>query len=185
MALPDWILGVLFRPGETFERASTEMTTSYWWILLSVFTLEAILMVNDPMLQKVVPSPSNTDIILNWAIFLLLIFHIQSLCFFGAGHLVGWTHTWSDAMKYTGLTWGLFLVEDMVTFYSFLKEQHLLLFWVAIPFIVWRIAVQTAGVQRVTGRSLGSAFLIVLVATLPWQAPLLYLAWVGTFKTAM
>lgn len=185
MALPDWILGVLFRPGKTFERASTEMTFSYWWILLSVFTLEAVMMMNDPALRRMVPTPSNADIIFNWAFFLLLIFAFQSLCFFGAGRLFGWALRWPEAMKYTGLTWALFLLEDMVTFYSFLREQRPLLFWVALPFIVWRIAVQTAGVRRLTGRSLGTALLIVLVGTLPWQLPLLYLSWTSLFQTSM
>ncbi|MFZ5825954.1 MAG: hypothetical protein ACOY94_16790 [Bacillota bacterium] len=182
MALPDWILGVLFRPGETFERARTEMTYSYWWILLSVFTIEAVMMVNDPVIRRMVPTPSNADIIYNWAVFLLLIFTFQGLCFFGAGRLFGWAITWSEALKYTGLTWALFLLEDMVTFYPFLREQRTLLFWVSLPFIVWRIGVQTAGVRRLAGRPAGVALAIVLVGTLPWQLPLLYLSWTSLFQ---
>lgn len=185
MALPDWILGVLFRPRETFERSNTEMTFSYWWILLSVFTLEAVLVIYDPEVRQMVPKPPTGDLIFNWMLFLLTIFTVQSFCLLGAARLFHWPISWPDAMKYTGLTWALYLVEDMVTFYPFLKQQYLLLFWVSIPFILWRIGLLAVGVKRVTGRSLGAALLIALLATLPWQAPLFYLSWVSTFHNVM
>lgn len=185
MALPDWILGVILRPGETFVRARTEMKLSYWWILISVFTIESVLLVNDPRLHGLLPTPSSGAIVFNWATFLLLLFMVQSLSLLAAGRLMGWAITLAEARIYTGLIWVLVLVEDLVVFYPYLMQWDKALFWIQLPFIAWRIAAQTVGVMRVTGSSPRRALTIVLIATLPWQLPLLYLSWAGTFQQTM
>ncbi|MFZ5817086.1 MAG: YIP1 family protein [Bacillota bacterium] len=182
MALPDWILGILFRPGETFERARTEMTLSYWWILLSVFTLEAVLILNHPQVGRMVPTPPADLILFNLGVFLLSVYATQVFCLFGVGWLFGWRVSFADAMKFTALVWSLFLLEDMVTFYSYLKEQTVLLFWVSIPFLAWRLVAQSLGISRVSGMPLWKAALVVVLATLPWQAPLLYENWLAAFR---
>jgi hypothetical protein len=181
LALPDWILGVLFRPGETFERARTDMRFSYWWILLSVFTIETVLLLYGPEVQKMVPTPPADAVALYVLVVLSAVFMAQSICLFGLGRLFGWAITMAEAMKYSALIWSITLLEDMVTFYSYIKDQRLLLFWVGVPFIIWRLVAQTAGVRRLTGMPLGRAALLVFLATLPWQGWLTYQAWLATF----
>lgn len=181
MALPDWILGVLFRPGETFERARTEMSLSYWWIVLSVLTIEGVLWYYSPQIQSMVPTPSADLVVFSLAIQLMSIYAAQTLCLFSAAWFFGWPISLAEAMKYSGLMWSLFLLEDMITFYSFLKDQRLLLFWITFPFLAWRLAVQTAGVRRLTSMPLWRSILLVLVANLPWQGYLIYRSYMATF----
>lgn len=182
MALPDLILGVLFRPGETFERARTEKSLSYWWILLAVISLEAVILTYSPAIRNAIPTPPTDQIILATATLCLEIFVTQVLCLFGTSHLFGWKIPFRDAMQFTGLVWAVALLEDLVVFYPYMREQSLLLFWIAIPFVAWRMVAQTLGIHRISGLSLGRAALIVLLATLPWQVPLLYLNWSAAFQ---
>lgn len=174
MALPDWILGVLFRPGETFERARTEMTFSYWWILLSVVSLEAVLYYYSPQAQAMVPRPTADATITYSVIMNTGFLGMFSLCLFGAGRLLGWPLTFADAVKYAGLLWGVTLLEDLVVFYPYLMNQLILVFWVPIPFMLWRVIALTAGVRRLTEMPLWRALLLSLLANLPWQGWLLY-----------
>ncbi len=181
MALPDWIVGILLRPGETFERSRNEMTLSYWWILLSVFTIESVMVLYTPGMWGPPPTPPADAIIFTWIMWLMSIFTVQSLLFFGVARFFGWALGWIDTVKFIGLTWVLFLVEDLVTFYPVLRQQDQLLFWVSLPFIVWRLAVMVAGVRRLAGFSTGRSLGLVLAATLPWQLPLLWLNYSAIF----
>lgn len=182
MALPDLILGVLFRPGVTFERARSEKGASYWWILLSVISLEAVILAYSPAVRNAIPSPPTDQVVLATVTLCLEIFVTQVLCLFGVSHLLGWKIPFRDAMKFTGLVWAVALVEDLVIFYPYMQDQTLLLFWIGIPFILWRMIAQTIGIRRTSGLSLGRSGLIVLLATLPWQIPLLYLNWAAAFQ---
>lgn len=179
MALPDWILGLLFRPGQTFVKAHREMRGAYWWILLSVYTVESVMLLFSSSVRSMIPSPPVDLILYNLLIFFLLIFSAQTICLLGAGRFLGWPIGLREAMKFTGLTWSLFLLEDLVTFYPYLKGQENLLFWLAIPFLLWRMAVQTIGVRQISGLPAVRSALIVLLATLPWQVPLLISSWPG------
>lgn len=174
MALPDWILGVLFRPGETFERARTEMTYSYWWILLSVLTLETVLIYYSPGVKSMIPPPTADLVFLSQMIILSFLFIAQVLCLFGFGRLLGWALTMGEAMKYSALVWAVTLLEDLFAFYPFLKGQGLLVFYIAVAFALWRLIAQIVGVRRITDLPLGRAALLVFLANLPWQGWLLY-----------
>lgn len=179
MALPDWILGVVLRPGETFLRARDQVGGWYWWILLSVFTVEAVITLYSPAVSRMVPSPSPEDLLLSLATIQLALFWLQAICLLGVAFFLGWRITLGEAMRYTGLTWALYLVEDLATFYPYLKEQYTLLFWLSVPFALWRMGALAAGVRELAGFSAGRAILTVLLATLPWQVPLLVMSWPG------
>lgn len=174
MALPDWILGVLFRPGETFERARTEMTFSYWWILLSVLTLESVLIYYSPDVQQMIPLPSIDTVVVSQMIVLSTVFTTQVLFLFGVGRLFGWMLSLGEAMKYSALVWAVTLLEDLLSFYPFLKDQKVLVFYIAVLFTLWRLVAQAAGLRRVTNMSLWRAALLVVLANLPWQGWVLY-----------
>lgn len=179
MALPDWILGVLLRPGQTFLHARDQMRGAYWWILLSVFTVESVLVLYSPAVSRMLPRPSADLLLFNLLTLQLAIFWTQAICLLGVGFFFGWRITFGEAMKYTGLTWALYLLEDLVTFYPYLKEQYTLLFWVSIAFALWRMAALAAGVRQLSGFPAGRAILTALLATLPWQVPLLITSWPG------
>lgn len=183
MALPDWIIGILFRPGETFERARTEMRVSYWWILLSVITIESIMTVYAPTESTSAATAPADALIFVVVIWLLSIFTMQNLLLFGSARLFGWALTLNEAQKVTGLMWVLILVEDLVTFYPVLKGgQENLLFWVGFPFVLWRLLVLVAGIRRLSGFSTGRSIGLALAATLPWQVPLVWLNYVLIFS---
>lgn len=177
MALPDWISGMLLRPGHTYKQAESEMRFSYWWILLTVVTIEAVMTIYHPSIRSAVPSVSAGSVVLSLVNLLFFIFSIQVFLLFGVSRAFGWHLAFPAAVKFTGLTWTYFLVEDIVTFLPYLREQDALVFWISIPFLLWRIAAQAVGVRALSGLSLARSVLIALAATLPWQLPLLYLNW--------
>jgi len=179
VALPDWILGVVLRPGQTFLRARDQMRAAYWGILLSVFTVEAVIILYSPSFTRMIPRPTTGELLLSLAAIQLAIFWTQAVCLLGVGFIFGWHITLGEAMKYAGLTWALYLVEDLATLYPYLKEQYMLLFWASIPFALWRMAALAAGVRQLSGFPAGRAILIALLATLPWQVPLLIMSWPG------
>jgi hypothetical protein len=153
------------------------MRFSYWWILLTVFTIESVMTIYHPITRSQVPSVSADVVMSNLLSVLFLIFSVQVFFLFGASNALGWKLAFADAVKYSGLTWTFFQVEDIVTFFPYLREMNLLIFWMAIPFLLWRIAAQAVGIRVVSGLSLPRSALICLAATLPWQLPLLYLNW--------
>jgi|GEM_PF-1748606 len=179
LALPDWIRGMLLRPGETFAQAQREMRYAYVWILLCVFTVEAVMLLYHPDVRSAVPSLPADLLLLNLLSMLVIIYSIQVGLLFWSGWAFGWRVPLSDAMKYIGLIWALFLAEDVVTFVPYLKGQDGLLLWLSLPFLGWRVAALAAGVRAVSGLPPLRTVLIALMATLPWQLPLLYLNWLS------
>ena len=177
MALPDWVRGMLLRPAETFAQAQTQMRYAYLWILLSVFTVEAVMLLFDPDIRTAAPSVPAGLLILNLLNLQLTLFVIQAVLLLWSSRLFGWQIGLQEAAKYTGLVWVLFLVEDIITFIPYLTQRDWLVLLVSFPFLLWRIAAQTAGVRRISGLSRARALAIVLVATLPWNLPLIYLNW--------
>ncbi|MFO7273793.1 MAG: hypothetical protein DIU55_002855 [Bacillota bacterium] len=177
MALPDWIRGMLLRPADTYAQAQTEMRYAYLWILLSVFTVESVMLLYHPSTRSAVPSVPAGALLLILLHLLLTLFAVQAVLLFWSARLFGWKIQLQEAAKYTGLIWTLFLVEDIVTFVPYLRQRDWLVLWASVPFLVWRVAAQTAGVRRLSGLSWGRALGLVLIATLPWNLPLLYLNW--------
>ncbi len=177
MALPDWIRGMLLRPAETFAQAQTQMRYAYIWILLSVFTIEAVMLIYHPAIRSAVPSVPAGALLFNLLNLMLMLFAVQVALLFWSSRFFGWHIQVQEAMKYTGLIWVLFLVEDIVTFVPYLTQRDMLVLWASLPFLLWRIGAQTAGVHRISGLSRARALALVLTATLPWNLPLLYLNW--------
>ena len=177
MALPDWIRGMLLRPAETFAQAQTQMRFAYLWILLSVFTVEAVMLLFHPSVRSAVPSLPAGALLWSLLNLTLTLFAVQAVLLFWSGRIFGWRIELQEAAKYTGLVWVLFLVEDIVTFVPYLTQRDRLVLWASVPFLLWRVAAQTAGVRRLSGLPLARALGLVLTATLPWNLPLLYLNW--------
>ncbi|MBP2018322.1 NADH:ubiquinone oxidoreductase subunit 3 (subunit A) [Symbiobacterium terraclitae] len=177
MALPDWIRGMLLRPAETFAQAQKEMRYAYLWILLCVFTIEAVMLLFHPDVRAAGPGVPADLLLFNLFSLLFMIFSVQVGLLFWSGLAFGWRIRLADAMKYTGLIWVFFLAEDVVTFVPALKEQDMLSLWLSLPFLVWRIGALTAGIRAVSGLPPARTLAIALMATLPWQLPLLYLNW--------
>lgn len=177
MALPDWVRGMLLRPAETFAQAQTHMRYAYLWILLSVFTVEAVMLLYHPAIRSAVPSVPAGALLFNLLNLLLMLFVIQAALLYWSSRLFGWQIQLQEAAKYTGLIWVLFLAEDIVTFIPYLTQRDALVLLFSFPFLIWRVAAQTAGVHRISGLSRARSLGLVLTATLPWNLPLLYLNW--------
>lgn len=186
MTFADWVLGVLFRPAATFEYARQNLRFGYWWILLSVLTIETVTAIYSPPLPGG-PSLSVEDTVFTMFIWLLLLFAVQALLLMVAARVFGWQLPWMEALKYTGLLWSIVLVEDLFAFYPALTGNHRVTAMIALPFIAWYVWALAMGIKRLTGLSTPRALVTSAMATLPFRLGLLWLYWsdVTTAATTM
>jgi hypothetical protein len=170
----EWIVGALFRPSATFARARHELHFDYWWILLSVLTLNILVALYRPLPpgQESVPT---LFLILYVSTVLLVLLDLQALLLLGVGRLFRWQLTWAETLRYVGLAWSIHLLENMITFPLALQGESVALLWIGIPFLVWYVVILTAGVRQLSGLSLSQSLLITVMATLPWQVGLYWL----------
>jgi hypothetical protein len=172
----DWVIGVLTRPGDTFDRAQQEIRFGYWWILLSVFTLETVMMV---FLLPPDLNVATADVVVVHIAYLLILFDVQAAFVWAAARAFAWQVPWGAAVKFTGLLWAVLLLEDMVTFYFTLAEKPLLSLWISTPFVVWYLLAAFVGLRRLSGMATGKALLLTLMAAAPWRLGLYLLSWVN------
>lgn len=169
----EWIFGVAFRPGATFERAREQLRFGYWWIILTVITLEAVVGTYGR-------GGFGTDLWLDGAIFVtmydLILFDIQALMLMGAARLTtGWQLSWIEAHKFSGLLWSIILIEDLVTFYPALTGMDQISFWAGTFFSLWYVVAMWIGLRRGAGLSAGRALLMTLLAGVTWRGGILAL----------
>lgn len=154
------------------------MRFGYWWILLAVFTLEIVVAIFAPV--PAAQAPLDTHVLVLFSLtFLMVVFDIQALLLWISGRSLGWAVTWQDSLKYTGITWSVLLVEDIVTFYWAVKGQNTVVLVLGFPFFIWYVAALAIGVRAVSGCTGGRAFAIALLASVPWRAGLLWLYWMN------
>jgi hypothetical protein len=173
----EWVAGVLFRPAATFERARQNLRFGYYWILLSVFTLEIVGEIYSPPIGPSEPPVAATDVALWVALILMIRFDLQALLLLGAARAFGWRISWAEALKYIGLAWSVLLVEDIATFYLALKGYYTPLMWLGIPFFLWYLISLSAGVRRLSALPWWEAALLTLLASVPWRAAEFWLTW--------
>lgn len=172
----DWVKGVLIRPGETFAQAEHHLRFGYWWILLSVFSLEVVGTIYSPQLEPELRE--QMGIVVLWSLtVLMLLFDLQALLLVGAARILGWQLTWRDSLKYIGLSWSVILLESATGFVPALLGYSETVLWMGIPFGLWYVAALFAGVRRVTGFTSLRALALTLMAAIPWQAGLFWLNW--------
>ncbi|MGE5674217.1 MAG: hypothetical protein ACM3XM_10045 [Mycobacterium leprae] len=152
------------------------MRFGYWWILLTVFTLEVVSAIFAPPLAGD-PALSWGFILTNTVLILLVLFDLQSILLLGTARVFGWRISWPEATKWIGLGWALFFIQDVVTFYPGLRGMNTLLLWTDIPFFIWYLISLTLGLRQVSGMPLRRSVLMVLIASVPWQAALFWLNW--------
>lgn len=168
-----WVFGILLRPGDTYVRARDQLRFGYWWILLSVFTLESIFevyRVSPPLPLGVTPSMA----VMNVIIVLMIYYDLQALCLLGAGRVFGWRISWPEALKYAALGWSFFLLQDLVFFSYNVQGNFAFLIWAGLPFSLWYLLALTAGVKRLANLSTGRAFLLATLAVVPLEALLFW-----------
>lgn len=170
------MLGVLFRPAATFDWARQNLRFGYWWILICVFTLDIVTEIYSPALVGQ-PAISGSAIALMVILYLTLLFDLQAALFLGVSRAFRWRISWPEALKYVGLAWSLLLIEDIFTFFPALKGWNMTALWISVPFLLWYLVAFTIGVKRLSGFSGWKAFLLVALATLPWQVGLFWLNW--------
>ena len=181
MTVIDWISGVLLRPSATFERAQRELRLGYWWILLSVFTLEIVTVSYAPIATRGTP-PADTSILILFQITLVMLFYdFQGLLLWAGARAVGWALTWREALKYIGLSWSLVFVLDIATFYPDLKGIESSPVWAGIPFVIWYLSALTAGLRSVSKSSWLKSLLLALIASLPWEVWFFWVYWNAWF----
>lgn len=172
----EWVFGVLFRPAATFERARQEMRFGYWWILVSVLTIQVVMDLYSPSLPGV-DRLSMGDAIWYEAIMLMIIFDLQALFFVAAARAFHWKLPWAEASKFIGLMWSVLLIEDFATFYPSLRGNYPLVLWIELPFFALYLLSFSAGVRRLTGLATWRSMLMVLMAATPVRAGLFWLEW--------
>lgn len=176
----EWVLGVLFRPAATFQRAQQHLRFGYWWILLSVFTIEAVAGIYGPK-----PDGRDVDsglLLLALAIELLILFDIQALFLMAAGRAFAWRVSWPDSLKIVGLLWSFDLVASIATFLPALKGQYHFILWAMFPFWLWSLIALAAGVKRLTGLPAWKAILLAAMASVPYQAIIVWLYWLPLYE---
>lgn len=173
----DWILSVALRPGATFEYARQHLRFGYWWIVLTVMTMEMVMLIYAPIPGGSTTSAGTGDLIFVYGVWFLLLFDLQALLLLGAARLFRWQLSWADALKYMGLSWAVLFFEDAVGFYPMIKGMHMETLWLTIPFILWYFVVLTVGVRRVSGLSPVRALAVALLAAGPWRIGLFVVNW--------
>lgn len=174
----DWVLGVLFRPAATFDWARQNLRFGYWWILLSDITLNVVMAIYMPQAAGT-PPLSGSDKASFAIMFLLVLYDVQAALLLGIGRAFRWQVSWPLALKCVGLAWSVLLLQDILLFYPSLKVMDQFVFWGMIPFLLWYLVVLTVGVKRLSGFSGRKAFLLVTLATLPWQVGIVWLQWIA------
>lgn len=176
MTVLDWILGALFKPSSTFLRATTEMRLSYWWILISIFTLEVVAAIYSPV-DAGVGRMEPFVVGLYTITFIMVLFDVQGLFMMGSARLFGWPLPWIDALKYTGLSWSVLFLEDVITFYFMLKGNHLVILVVGILMYAWLAITLSAGIKAVSGLTWMKSSAVAILASAPWRGGVLWLYW--------
>lgn len=178
MSVDQWILGALFRPGETYTKAKEQMRFGYWWVIIAVLTLECVMAVYDPATRKdpLADTYTITLVMISEGLFW---YYLSSGLLYGAARLFGWQPSWLEALKYTGLAWAAIFTEDIVTFYWSLRDNYRVLMWLSLPFILWYLITLAIGVRKVSGLSVLKSALVATGATLPWRLLLFWLLWSG------
>lgn len=170
----EWVFGVAFRPGATFDRSRESLRFGYWWIFLTVVTLESVIATFSV-------NGYGVDLWVDGALFMalqsLILFDIQALMLMGAARLTaGWPLSWIESHKLTGLLWSIILLEDLATFYPALKGQDLVSLWAGGFFSLWYAVVMFIGIRRVSGLSAARSLLMTLLAGVTWRGGIFALA---------
>jgi len=162
----NWVLGVMFRPGATFLKARKHLRGDYWWIFLSVATLETVILIFS--------SPNRDEYMRLWdsvatfqLLFLLTLLSIQALSLLAAARMFRWEMAWAEAMRYVGLSWSILLVEDIATFLPAIAGKEELGIRLSVLFVVWSILALGAGVRRITRMAWWQALLLATMALAP------------------
>ncbi|MDF2628114.1 MAG: hypothetical protein K0R39_1945 [Symbiobacteriaceae bacterium] len=171
----DWIMGVAFRPGATFERAREQLRFGYWWIILTVITLEAVIGIYGP-------AGYGVDLWADVALFValqdMILYDIQALMLMGAARLVaGWQLSWFEAHKFSGLLWSIIVLEDIATFYPALVGLDQISLWTGAFFSLWYVFVMFVGLRRTADLSAARSLLITLLAGLVWRGGIFIWTW--------
>ena len=171
----EWIFGVAFRPGATFERAREHLRFGYWWIFLTVVTLESVVGTYGV-------HGYGTDLWVDGALFMMLqmliLFDIQALMLMGAARLTAnWQLSWIDAHKFTGLLWSIMVIEDTATFYHGLHGMEQVTLWAGAFFSLWYVVVMFIGLRRFAGLTPIKALLMTLLAGVVWRGGILAIIW--------
>lgn len=177
----EWILGVAFRPGATFDRAREHLRFGYWWIFLTVVLLESVVGTYGV-------NGYGIDLWLDGALFMalqsLILFDIQALMLMGAARFIAnWQLSWIEAHKITGLVWSIIVIEDIATFYTGLKGLHQINLWAGVFFSLWYVVVMFIGLRRVSGQSAAKALLMTLLAGFVWRGGILAIIWSRTISS--
>ncbi|HWI53540.1 MAG TPA: hypothetical protein VNT01_15465 [Symbiobacteriaceae bacterium] len=170
----DWIMGVALRPGTTFERSREQLRFGYWWIVLAVISLEAVVGIYRPVNGL---GTENWPDAAFWVLMYdLVLFDVQALFLLGAGRLLRWQLTWADATKLCGLVWSVIFLEDLFNFYPALKGLEQLEVYISAVFSLWYVIVMLIGIRKVSGLTMGKSLLVTLMAGVTWRGGVLALA---------
>ncbi|HYF93187.1 MAG TPA: hypothetical protein VD969_13235 [Symbiobacteriaceae bacterium] len=171
----DWIMGVALRPRVTFERSREHLRFGYWWIVLTVMSLDAVMGIFHP--ESVFGREAWVDATLFVVMFDLFIFDLQALMLLGAGRVLGWSLTWPQAVKFCGLLWSINVLEDLFVFYPSLKAIAQIELWTMGFFSIWYVIVMAIGVRRISGLSGWKTLVVTLLAGATWRTAFFALAY--------
>lgn len=167
----DWIMGVALRPGTTFERSREHLRFGYWWIVLAIISLEAVVGIYRPAVG--LGTDNWPDIAFLVFMYDLVLFDLQALFLLGAGRALRWQLTWADATKLSGLVWSIIFLEDLFTFYPALKGLKQVEVWISAAFGLWYVIVMAIGIRKVSSLSPWKSLLVTLMAGVTWRGAIL------------
>ncbi len=173
MTAVDWVLGALFRPSATYTYARNHLRFGYWWILLSVFTLEIVMAVYHP--QNIEADGSSVALI-NMAL-LMVTFDLYGVMLWGAARAFQWELPWVEAVKIVGLSWSVRLLEDVLIFYPALKEMHTTVLGIGLAITLIHLISLTLGIRAAYKLSAPRAFLVAAIAAVPLRLGEIWLYW--------
>jgi hypothetical protein len=169
MTLPALIWGMIRRPAVTCDRARREMGGDFWFIILTVLSLQVVLFLHSPL---AVERLTLGQALVVAGIHYVLLVQVQALLLMGTARLFGWRPSFMELVRLIGLAWSILLVETLLGFYPVLTGMQKLLFWGALPIDLWYVAVLSIGAWRWSGLTPWQAAAAVVLAILPIFVPL-------------
>jgi hypothetical protein len=172
VAFDQWLLGALWRPSTTYESLKGPGTPTLGWILLTIFSLEAIGAVFMPATGD--GATASTGSVLTSIFLLLLLLHLyQSTLLLAAARWAGWALPWAGARRLITLSWSTVLLEDLVTLPLALTGRWSLVTTIGILCSCWQLISLSRGIAALSGWDRRRAVAVALFAVVPYRLLLL------------
>lgn len=172
MAFDQWLVGALWRPSTTYLSLKESNTSTLWWILLTIFTLESTGALYLPTGSE--GPTASAGALATYVLLLLALLHLyQSTLLVAASRWAGWALPWAGANRLITLSWSTVLVEDLVTLPLALTGDWSLVTTIGILCSAWQLISLSRGIAALSGWDRRRAVAVALFAVVPYRLLLL------------